>query len=70
MGVGPVDELLDVAVEHPALDQLEVEVGCGSGLRPRGEAAHAPPYDWRRSAFGTIALAEAAESAAGSQEER
>src|SRR5207247_6953648 len=24
---GPVDELLDVAVERPALDQLEVEVG-------------------------------------------
>jgi hypothetical protein len=24
---GPVDELLGVAVEHPALDQLEVEVG-------------------------------------------
>src|SRR5215218_9466780 len=24
---GPVDELLDVAVEPPALDQLEVEVG-------------------------------------------
>src|ERR671924_1897281 len=25
---GPVDELLDVAVERPALDQLEVEVSC------------------------------------------
>ena len=24
---GPVDELLDVAVERPALDQLQVEVG-------------------------------------------
>jgi hypothetical protein len=24
---GPVDELLDVAVERPALDQLEVEIG-------------------------------------------
>src|SRR2546430_13282448 len=24
---GPVDELLDVAVERPALDQLEIEVG-------------------------------------------
>src|SRR5262249_10183702 len=24
---GPVDELLDVAIERPALDQLEVEVG-------------------------------------------
>src|SRR2546430_10254550 len=24
---GPIDELLDVAVERPALDQLEVEVG-------------------------------------------
>jgi hypothetical protein len=24
---GPVDELLGVAVERPALDQLEVEVG-------------------------------------------
>src|SRR3954454_17250953 len=24
---GPVDELLDVTVERPALDQLEVEVG-------------------------------------------
>ena len=24
---GPVEELLDVAVESPALDQLEVEVG-------------------------------------------
>ncbi len=24
---GPVDEFLDVAVERPALDQLEVEVG-------------------------------------------
>jgi hypothetical protein len=24
---GPVDELLDVAVECPALDQLQVEVG-------------------------------------------
>ncbi|MGH3418866.1 MAG: hypothetical protein ACRDOD_04610 [Streptosporangiaceae bacterium] len=23
---GPVDELLDVAVERPALDQLEVEI--------------------------------------------
>src|SRR5919108_280430 len=27
MQAGPVDELLDVAVERPALDQLEVEVG-------------------------------------------
>src|SRR5919202_4722327 len=27
MQCGPVDELLDVAVERPALDQLEVEVG-------------------------------------------
>ena len=25
---GPVDELFGVAVERPALDQLEVEVGC------------------------------------------
>jgi len=25
---GPVDELLDVAVERSALDQLEVEGGC------------------------------------------
>jgi len=24
---GPVDELLDVAIERPALDELEVEVG-------------------------------------------
>jgi hypothetical protein len=27
---GPVDELLDVAVERPVLDQLEVEVGPAS----------------------------------------
>jgi hypothetical protein len=25
---GPVDELVDVAVERPALDQLQVEVGA------------------------------------------
>ena len=28
MQAGLVGELLDVAVERPALDQLEVEVGC------------------------------------------
>ena len=33
---GPVDELLDVAVERPALEQLEVEVG--RTLEDRGRA--------------------------------
>ena len=28
MQAGPVDELLDVAVERPVLEQLEIEVGC------------------------------------------
>jgi hypothetical protein len=48
---GPVDELLGVAVERPALDQLEVEVGRSleDRVQPCPAGDHGKSVTWTRS---------------------
>ena len=46
---GPVDELLDMAVECPALDQLEVEIGRAADFVFMAKAQHSAGKDFLES---------------------